>query len=65
MWLCTRHQIGRVALTAFGLLLRIESLQLILRLGVFEITDWVLNTLGGFVRASISVGLREVVGERR
>ena len=49
-----RRQIGRAALTAFGLSLCIESLQLIFRLGVFEITDLVLNTLGGFVGASMA-----------
>ena len=57
--------IGRVALAAFGLSLCVESFQLIFRLGVFEITDLVLNTLGGFVGALISVGLRKVVVERR
>lgn len=59
------RQIGRVALAAFVLSLCIESLQLIFRLGVFEITDLVLNTLGGFVGALMSVGVRKVVGERR
>lgn len=58
-----RRQIGRVALAALGLSLCIESLQLIFRLGVFEITDLVLNTLGGFVGALMSVGVRKVVGE--
>ncbi len=58
-----RRQIGRVALAAFVLSLCIESLQLIFRLGVFEITDLVLNTLGGFVGALMSVGVRKVVGE--
>lgn len=60
----SRCQIGRVALAAFGLSLCIECLQLIFRLGVFEITDLVLNTLGGFVGALMSVGVRKVVGER-
>lgn len=60
----TRHQIGRVTHAAFGLSLCIETLQLIFRLGVFEITDLVLNTLGGFVGALMSVGVRKVVGER-
>ena len=59
-----RRQIGRVALAAFGLSLCIESLQLIFRLGVCEITDLVLNTLGGFIGALMSVGVRKVVGER-
>ena len=57
-----RRRIGRVALAAFGLSLCIETLQLVFRLGVFEITDLVLNTLGGFVGSLISVGLRKVVG---
>lgn len=61
----TWHQIGRVALAAFVLSLCIESLQLIFRLGVFEITDLVLNTLGGFVGALMSAGVRKVVGEKR
>ncbi len=61
----SKCQIGLVALAAFGLSLCIESLQLIFRLGVFEITDLVLNTLGGVVGALMSAGLRKVVGERR
>ena len=61
----TRRQVGRVARAGFGLSLCIESLQLILRLGVFEITDLVLNTAGGLIGALMSVGVRKVVGERR
>ena len=57
-------QIGPVALAAFVLSLCIESLQLIFRLGVFEITDLLLNTLGGVVGALMSAGVRKVVGER-
>lgn len=53
-----------VVLCAFGLSLCIEFLQLILRLGVCEVTDLVLNTLGGFVGALLSAGFRKVVGER-
>ncbi len=56
-----RRRMGRVALAAFGLSLCIESLQLILRLGVFEITDLVLNTVGGGVGGLMSVGLRKVM----
>lgn len=59
----SRRQIGLVALAAFGLSLCIESLQLFLHLGVFEVTDLVLNTLGGFVGALMSAGVRKVVGE--
>lgn len=58
------RRIGFVALAAFGLSLCIECLQLILHVGFFEVIDLVLNTLGGFVGALISVGLRKVVGEK-
>ena len=59
------RRVGWVVLAAFGLSLCIECLQLILHVGVFEITDLVMNTLGAFVGALISAGLRKVVGERR
>ena len=52
-------------LAGFGLSLCIECLQLLLRVGFFELTDLVMNTLGAFVGALISAGLRKVVGERR
>ena len=52
------QRIGRVALAAFCLSLCIESLQLVFHLGVFEITDLVLNTVGGVVGASLSLGWR-------
>ena len=50
-----RRRIWVVALCAFGLSLCIEGLQLLLKLGVFEVTDLVLNTIGGTVGAWISV----------
>ena len=46
-----RRRIWIVALCAFGLSLFIEGLQLALKLGVFEVTDLVLNTVGGAVGA--------------
>ena len=55
---------GIATLAAFGLSLCIESLQVILRVGFFELTDLVMNTAGGFVGALMSVGVRKVVGER-
>ena len=55
------RRIGIVALSAFGLSLCIECLQLILHVGFFEVIDLVLNTVGGGVGALISVGLRKVV----
>ena len=59
------RRLGFAALTAFSLSLCIELLQLILKVGYFEVMDLVLNTLGGFVGALISGGVRKVVGERR
>lgn len=58
-------RLALVTLVAFGLSLCIESLQVILRVGFFELTDLVLNTVGGGVGALMSVGLRKVVGEWR
>ena len=50
-------------MAGFGLSLSlcIESLQLLLRVGFFELTDLVMNTLGAFVGALISAGVRKVV----
>ena len=57
------RRLGVAALTAFSLSLCIELLQLVLKVGYFEVMDLVLNTLGGYVGALISVGLRKMVGE--
>lgn len=59
------RRLGIATLAGFGLSLCIECLQLLLRVGFFELTDLVMNTLGAFVGALISAGLRKVVGERR
>lgn len=59
------RRVGLVTVAAFGLSLCVECLQLVLHVGFFELTDLVLNTLGGFVGALISVGLRKIVGGRR
>ena len=53
-----------VVLCAFGLSLCIESLQLILRLGVCEVTDLMLNTFGGFLGGGVDVVARSVVVTR-
>ena len=58
------RRLGLATLAGFGLSLCIECLQLLLRVGFFELTDLVMNTLGAFVGALISAGLRKVVGER-
>ena len=54
--------LGYVALTSFGLSLCIESLQLLLRVGIFELTDLVLNTGGGVLGAAMSLGLHKILG---
>lgn len=59
------RRLGLATLAGFGLSLCIECLQLLLRVGFFELTDLAMNTLGAFVGALISAGLRKVVGERR
>lgn len=51
----TGRRLGLVTLTGFGLSLTIECLQLLLRVGFFELTDLVMNTVGAFVGASIAV----------
>ena len=56
------RRLGFVTLAAFGLSLCIECLQLILKVGFFEVMDLLLNTAGGGVGALISVGVRKVVG---
>ena len=58
----TGRRLGLATLAGFGLSLCIEFLQLLLRVGFFELTDLVMNTLGAFVGAFISAGLRKVVG---
>ena len=58
------RRLGLATLAGFGLSLCIECLQLMLRVGFFELTDLVMNTLGAFVGAGVSVGVRKVVGER-
>ena len=58
------RRVGLVTLAAFGLSLCIECLQLVLHVGFFEVTDLVMNTVGGGVGALISAGVRKVVGER-
>lgn len=56
------RRIGWCTLAAFGLSLCIECLQLMLKVGFFEVMDLVLNTVGGGVGAGMSVGVRKVVG---
>ena len=57
-WFSTGRRLGHVVLAGFALSLCIECLQLVLRVGIFELTDLVMNTLGAFVGAGMAVGLR-------
>lgn len=56
-----RGRIGYVALAAFLLSLCIETLQLRLHIGMFEVTDLLLNTAGAVLGAALSLGLRRLV----
>lgn len=59
--LSPKRILGFVAVTAFVLSLSIESLQWILRVGLFEFTDMVLNTLGAVVGSVLALGVRALV----
>ena len=56
------RRIGLATLAGFALSLCIEILQLVLRVGFFEVTDLVMNTVGAFVGASLSAVGRKVLG---
>ena len=45
-------------LAGLGLSLLIESLQLVFHIGIFELTDIILNTFGTFVGAALPLGGR-------
>ena len=55
------HRVGLVILAAFGLSLCIECLQLVLHVGFFEVTDLVMNTVGGGVGGLVAGGLMSLV----
>lgn len=48
------RRIWHAVLTGFGLSLCIECLQLVLRVGFFEVTDLVMNTVGAYIGALLS-----------
>ena len=50
-------------LVTFGLSLLVESLQWILQVGFFEVTDLLLNTLGGAIGAGVALGMRALAQE--
>ena len=55
------RRLGLATLAAFGLSLCVELLQLVLKVGYFEVRDLVMNTLGGVVGALMSVGVRGLI----
>ena len=57
LWRC----LGRVTLVAFGLSFCIECIQWVLHVGIFEVTDLVLNTAGAGVGGGVVFGGREVI----
>lgn len=50
-WRC----LGRMTLAAFGLSLCIECIQMFFSVGIFELTDLVLNTAGAVIGAGLSL----------
>lgn len=50
-----RCRLGYVTMVGFGLSLFIECLQLIFQLGLFELTDLIMNTVGVLVGTSLAV----------
>ncbi len=56
------RRLGYATLASFGLSLCIECLQLILRVGFFELTDLVMNTAGGFFGAGLALLGRRMLG---
>lgn len=54
----TWRRLGLVTIFGFGLSLCIESLQLVLSVGFFELTDLVMNTLGAFLGARVAALIR-------
>ena len=63
--ICTKRCIWIVAFTAFEFSLLLECLQLLMKVGVFEVGDIVLNTLGAIIGATIALGLRAAFLNRK
>ena len=59
------RRIGLATLAGFGLSICIECLQLVLRVGFFQVRDSVMNMVGGGeVGAGLSAWMRGVGGKR-
>lgn len=50
----SKHQLVIITVSAFALSLFVECLQLFLHIGLFELTDLVMNTAGAFVGGYLS-----------
>ena len=59
------RRVGWAVLAAFGLSLCIECLQLVLRVGFFELADLVMNAVGGGVGAGIAVVIRSLLAKQK
>ena len=59
------RRLGFATLAGCGLSLCIECLQLVLRVGFFELTDLVMNTLGAFVGAGVAVVIRSLLAKQK
>ena len=57
----TGRRLGLATLAGFSLSLCIECLQLLLRVGYFELTDMVMNTLGALVGGCLALTVRKVM----
>ena len=55
------RRIGLVTLAGFGLSLCIECIQLVFRVGIFELTDLVLNTAGAVIGAGLSFVIHSII----
>lgn len=55
------RRLGFATLAAFGLSLCIEILQLVLKVGFFEVVDLVLNTFGGVIGAVMAIAGRALL----
>lgn len=55
------RRIGLVALVGFGLPLCIECIQLVFSVGIFELTDLVLNSAGAVIGAGLSLIIHSII----
>ena len=56
-----QRRIGLVALVGFALSLCIECIQLVFSVGIFELTDLVLNTAGAVIGVGLSLVIHSII----